>query len=305
MPMSQAVGIDVGGTNIKYGIAGADGSIVYEGLKDTGRPHVLQRLQEVIAECREEALSRGLVIEGIGVGVPAIMDGEIVTGCGENVPEIEGLALGPLLQQNAQLPVVLENDASLMGLAEQRFGAARGMTDVVFLTVGTGIGGALILNGRLYGGYRNRGGELGHIRVASPGLPCSCGASGCLEAHASVKALIRDYLDMGGEKDADGRHVLLRYLAGDDVAVKVMHRHFEFLGSGIASLINIFSPQKVIIGGGIAEAGEDYVAPVRAEALRLAMKETSPHTLIEGAQLGNKAGFLGAVARVFDGVFQS
>jgi len=303
--MIQAIGIDIGGTNIKYGIAGADGSIVYEGLKDTGRPYVLQRLQEVIAECKAVAVSQGVAIEGIGIGVPAILDGELVTGCGENLPEIEGLALGPLLQSYAQLPVVPENDASLMGLAEQRFGAARGMIDVVFLTVGTGIGGALVLNGRLYGGHRNRGGELGHIRVASPGLPCGCGASGCLEAHASVKALIRDYLEAGGEKGADGRHILLRYLAGDEAAATAMHRHFEYLGSGIASLINIFSPQKVVIGGGIAEAGEDYIAPVRSAALRLAMKETSSHTFIEGAQLGNKAGFLGAVARVFDGPFRS
>jgi len=299
--MSYAIGIDIGGTNIKYGIADADGGIVYEGLKATGRP--LENLKKVIAACRQEALLRRLVIEGIGIGVPAILDGEIVTGCGENLPEMEGLALGVLLQQYAQLPVVVENDANLMGLAEQRFGAARGMIDVVFLTVGTGIGGALVLNGRLYGGHHNRGAELGHIRVDHPGLPCGCGASGCLEAHASVKALIRDYEEEGGEKGADGRYVFARYLEGDGPAVKAMTRHFDYLGSGIASLINIFSPQKVVIGGGITEAGEDYIHPIRQRALSLAMKETAAHTLIEGALLGNKAGFLGAVARVFDGVF--
>jgi len=299
--MSYAIGIDIGGTNIKYGIADADGGIVYEGLKATGRP--LENLKKVIAACRQEALLRRLVIEGIGIGVPAILDGEIVTGCGENLPEIEGLALGVLLQQYAQLPVVVENDANLMGLAEQRFGAARGMIDVVFLTVGTGIGGALVLNGRLYGGHHNRGAELGHIRVDHPGLPCGCGASGCLEAHASVKALIRDYEEKGGEKGVDGRYVFARYLEGDGPAVKAMTRHFDYLGSGIASLINIFSPQKVVIGGGITEAGEDYIHPIRQRALSLAMKETAAHTLIEGALLGNKAGFLGAVARVFDGVF--
>jgi glucokinase len=299
--MSHAIGIDIGGTNIKYGIADAGGCIVYEGLKDTGRPDVLENLKKIIAECRQEALSRGVVIEGIGIGVPAILDGEVVTGCGENLPEIEGMLLGPLLHQYVQLPVVLENDANLMGLAEQRFGAARGMIDVVFLTVGTGVGGALVLNGRLYGGHGNRGAELGHIRVDHPGRPCGCGASGCLEAHASVKALISDYEEAGGKRGADGRHVFSRYMAGDGAAVMAMDRHFEYLGSGIASLINIFSPQKVVIGGGITEAGEDYIRPIRRQALSQAMKETAGHTLIEGALLGNKAGFLGAVARVFDG----
>jgi len=295
--MSYAIGIDLGGTTIKYGIVDAGGEILHEGLRATGR--VLAELKAVITELGEVARTKGLSVEGIGIGVPALMDGEVVTGCGANLPEIEGLALGSVLQQYARLPVVIDNDASLMGLAELHFGAAKGLTDVVFLTVGTGIGGALVVNGGLYSGYRGRGGELGHIRVASPGLPCGCGASGCLEAHASVKALIRDYTDAGGNAGSDGRLIFARYLVGEAAAVTAMNLHFESLGSGIASLINIFSPQKVIIGGGIAEAGEDYIDPIRRRALYLAMKETAAHTLIEPALLGNKAGFLGAAARVF------
>jgi glucokinase len=295
--MSYAIGIDLGGTNIKYGIVDAGGNILHEGVRATGR--VLDELKAIITGLGEAAASKGLSIEGIGIGVPALMDGEVVTGCGANLPGIEGLALGSMLQEYAGQPVVIGNDASFMGLAELRFGAAKGLTDVVFLTVGTGIGGALVVNGALYSGYRGRGGELGHIRVASPGLPCGCGASGCLEAHASVKALVRDYAEAGGNGGSDGRLIFSRYLAGEDAAVAAMNLHFEYLGSGIASLINIFSPQKVIIGGGIAEAGGDYIGPVRQQALRLAMKETAAQTLIEPALLGNKAGFLGAAARVF------
>lgn len=297
-PKGNAIGIDLGGTNIKYGIADAEGMVLYEGVRPTGGELVLDNLRSVIKELLQVAASREVSVGGIGIGVPAIMDGEVVTGCGENLPAIEGLALASLLQQYAQLPVMIENDAALMGLAEVRFGAAKGLTDVVFLTIGTGVGGALVLNGQLYGGYRNRGAELGHIRVASPGRPCGCGASGCLEAHASVKALVRDYLEAGGAEGADGRMLFSRFLAGDDAAVAAMNRHFEYLGSGIASLINIFSPQKVVIGGGVAEAGEEYIRPIRQQALRIAMKETSAHTLIERAMLGNKAGFLGGVARV-------
>jgi glucokinase len=297
--MRYAIGLDIGGTNIKYGIVGEKGQVLYEDLRSTTAMPVPDNLKAVITELLIVASSQGLSISGIGVGVPAIIDQGIVTACGGNLPELEGMELGTMLQAYVQVPVVMDNDAQLMGLAELRFGAAKGLTDVVFLTIGTGIGGALVLNGALYSGHGNRGGELGHIRVASPGQPCDCGASGCLEAQASVKALIREYVSAGGEIAADGKLIFSHYAAGDQIAVTVMNRHFTYLGSGVASLINIFSPQKVVIGGGITEAGEDYIRPIRQHALALAMKETAAHTLIEGAMLGNKAGFLGAAAKVF------
>ena len=298
--MLYAAGIDVGGTNIKYGLVDEGGQVLFEGLRATDGIMAVENVGAVVTALKQAAMERGIVIGGIGIGVPAIMEDGVVTGCGENLPVMEGLALGALVQEQAGLPVVVENDAGLMGLAELRYGAAAGLTDVVFLTVGTGIGGALVVRGMLYSGYRNRGAELGHIRVASPGRPCGCGASGCLEAHASVKALIREYVEMGGEAHADGLFIFSRFREGDVLGKEVMQRHFGYLGSGIASLINIFSPQKVVIGGGITEAGEDYIAPIRGEALRLAMKETSAHTMIEGALLRNKAGFLGAAARALE-----
>jgi glucokinase len=302
--MSYAIGIDLGATNIKYGIVDAEGNILHEGLKATvNGSSVPGNLEIVITELKELGLAKGLPISGIGIGVPGIIDGGIVTGCAGNLPEIDGMALGAVLERYAQLPVVMDNDANLMGFAELQFGAAKGLTDVVFLTVGTGIGGALLLNGKLYGGHGNRGAELGHIRVADPGAPCTCGSSGCLEAHASVSALIRDYLDAAPEErqedEPDGRRIFSRYLKGDSDAILAMNRHFRYLGSGIASLINIFSPQKIILGGGITEAGEPYIHSIRQHALRMSMKETSEHTLIEPALLGNKAGFLGAAALVF------
>ena len=296
--MSYAIGIDLGGTNIKYGITDAEGNLLYEGMKPTAAGFVIESLKDIV----KELFGMGFSIAGIGIGVPGIIDEGVVTGCAGNIPEIDGIRLGELIQEFSGIPVAMENDAALMGLAEFRFGAARGLSDVVFLTVGTGIGGALVVNGELYGGNRNRGGELGHIRVAYPGAPCSCGASGCMEAHASVTALVGDYLrvvQVGEQKDRpDGRSIFSAYLAGESAAVLVMHRHFEYLGAGIASLINIFSPQKVIVGGGITEAGEGYIRPIRERVFGMAMKETSAHTIIEGALLGNKAGWLGAAALI-------
>jgi glucokinase len=302
--MSNAIGIDLGGTTIKYGLVEREGHIVYESIRDTRRPGavLLDTIHEIISEVLQIAAAKEMEIEGIGMGVPGILDGDRIIGCAGNLPELEGVSPGPLIAGSFGIEVCVDNDANLMGLAEARWGAARGAGYVVFLTIGTGVGGALILDGKLYGGYLNRGTELGHIHVAGGNRPCTCGAIGCLEAQASVQALVEDYrglLPHAGE-EIDGKQIVLRYLEGQPAAVTAMNRHFNYLASGVASLINIFGPQKLIIGGGISEAGSFYVENIREKALRLAMKETSEYVAIEVARLGNKAGFLGAAALVFD-----
>ena len=336
--MSCAIGIDLGGTYIKYGLVDQVGTILYESIRPTylpggppgdrspgDTPAVYDNIINALIELREFAVAKDLSPEGIGIGVPGIVDAGLVTGCATNLPDLEGMALGSRVEKQLGMPVCVENDANLMGLAEWKFGAARNLTDVIFLTIGTGIGGAMIVNGKLYAGYRNRGAELGHIIVALNGLPCGCGGRGCLEAHASVKALIEDYkgcLDeyqkTGGDKAGEGKKegdkteeatpeteitgslIISRYLDDQPAAVIALNRHFDYLGAGIAGLINIFSPQKLIIGGGISEAGDLYIGPIRQRAMERAMKETSLYTSIEGAQLGNKAGFMGAAALVFN-----
>ena len=352
--MSCAIGIDLGGTYIKYGLVDQMGTILYESIKPTylpgegpgdrspnGKPGVYDNIINTVIELRELAVAKHLQPEGIGIGVPGIVDAGLVTGCAANLPELEGMALGTRVEKQLGMPVWVENDANLMGMAEWKFGAARNLTDAIFLTIGTGIGGAMVVNGELYAGYRNRGAELGHIIVALNGLPCGCGGRGCLEAHASVKALIEDYKgclieyqkpggdepgedEMGGDKKGGnktegdipetgitgslnipetgitGSLIISRYLDDQPAAVTALNRHFDYLGAGIAGLINIFSPQKLIIGGGISEAGDFYIGSIRQRAMERAMKETSLYTSIEGAQLGNKAGFMGAAALVFN-----
>jgi len=336
--MSYAIGIDLGGTQIKYGLVDDRGGIVAASMCATGSQRdgrssrVMVNLNTAVAEMLDVARVKGCVVEGIGVGAPGIIDGDLVLACGGNLPEMEGVALGPKMAETFGMRVVVNNDANCMGLAEARWGTAQAVGDVVFLTVGTGVGGALILDGRLYGGYRNRGTELGHIHVAGGERPCTCGAVGCLEAQASVTALVEDYkhladrgsmqdegmaADMGGGKSAgagltgdeslsmsgrnaiDGKEIVRRYLAGESAAVRALQLHFDYLASGVASLINIFAPQKLIIGGGISESGDFYISEIRERAMKLAMKETSEYTVIEAARLGNNAGFLGAAALVF------
>lgn len=324
--MSYAIGIDLGGTQIKYGLVDDGGGIVAASMCATGSQRggatsrgcgdslqggqslqggrqisrVMENLQAAVAELLDVARAGGHVVEGIGVGAPGIIDGDLVIGCGGNLPEMEGVALGPQMAERFGLRVAVNNDANCMGLAEARWGTAQAVGDVVFLTIGTGVGGALILDGRLYGGYRNRGTELGHIHVAGGERPCTCGARGCLEAQASVTALVGDYKNLAGAAGAvDGKEIVRRYLAGEPAALRAMNLHFDYLASGVASLINIFAPQKLIIGGGISESGDFYIAEVRDRAMKLAMKETSEYTVIEAARLGNNAGFLGAAALMF------
>ena len=326
--MSYAIGIDLGGTQIKYGLVDDRGGIVAASMCATGSQRdgqpsrVMENLKAAVAEMLDAVRERGCVVEGIGIGAPGIIDGDLVIACGGNLPEMEGVALGPAIAEMFGLRVVVNNDANCMGLAEARWGTAQAVGDVVFLTIGTGVGGALILDGRLYGGYRNRGTELGHIHVSGGERLCTCGARGCLEAQASVTALVEDYKGLAGQDLAgdgglsvgagllggrevsagaaiDGKEIVRRYLAGEPAAVRAMQWHFDYLASGVASLINIFAPQKLIIGGGISESGHFYVTEVRERAIKLAMKETSEYTVIEAARLGNNAGFLGAAALVF------
>jgi len=304
--MSNAVAIDIGGTMLKYALVNPGGEILFESSRKTesdptirrGMENIRKSLSEVLAFARRE----NLPVSGIGAGAPGIIDNGLVIACGGNVPELEGMPLGKLLEESFALPVVVENDASLMGLAELHYGAAKGLTDIIFLTIGTGVGGAMVLNGKLYGGYQNRGGEFGHIHVASDGRRCTCGAIVCVEAMASVNALIEEYTSAGAAKDTivDGKLIVSRYLEGEKEAVQVMKNHFEYLGRAIAGLINIFSPQKIVIGGGITGAGSFYVEEIEKSSLGKAMKETSAHTRVVAAELGNRAGFLGAAALLFD-----
>jgi glucokinase len=243
---------------------------------------------------------------GIGIGIPGIIEDGVLIGGANNLPGWEMVPIKSLLEKEYHIPVFVENDANLMGLAESRFGSARDAKDIIFLTIGTGIGGAMILNGNVYGGYRNRGGEFGHIIIQKDGRSCSCGSKGCFEQYASTSALISDYKNLVNNEsidpnlEIDGRFIVKKYLENDALAIEAMNNHFDYMAVGISSIINIFSPEKVVVGGGISEAGDFYVESIRERVYRIAMKETSSNTKLEQASLGNNAGMIGASILVFD-----
>ena len=308
--MKLAIGIDLGGTSIKYALVNEQGKLLYYNTHSTDANISGEKVISNLESCANDALAIAKLkngqVSGIGVGIPGVVDNGVVKGGAENLPDWENLHFEDLFRRKIGLPVYIENDANLMGLAEARYGSCIGINDAVFLTIGTGVGGAMIINGMLYSGYRNRGSELGHIIVEINGEKCSCGTNGCLQAHASTFALIRDYKNLLQKKKKkiplkiDGEFIVQQYHLNDKIAVEVMNRHFDYLAVGVASLINIFSPQKIVIGGGISESGDYYLENVRSRALKIAMKESSVFTHIEKAILGNKAGVLGAAALVFD-----
>lgn len=308
---SVAIGIDLGGTAVKYALISNEGGFLFQGKlpshADVSAEAVIHQLIKAINEVKEFAAEKALDIKGIGIGTPGIVDdtNRIVIGGAENIVNWENLPLADIIEYETGLSTILSNDANVMGLAEARYGAAKGSTHVVFLTVGTGIGGAVIIDGKLFNGFANRGTELGHVPLVANGEPCACGSVGCLETYASTAALVRKFAKLSEEagrsfnKEINGELIIELYHAGDELAISCLDEHCFYLGRGIAGFINIFSPQKIVIGGGLSEAGEFYIEKIRRQALKHAMADTVVNTEIMAAQLGNKAGCLGTVSLVF------
>lgn len=300
-----AVGVDLGGTFVKFALVADDGELLYRNkLKigpDCSRDDILERLHNAIQLVVDEAIDRQLAPAGIGIGTPGIISDGVVLGGADNLNSWENIPLQAIFSESFNLPVVADNDANVVGLAEVSFGAAKACTDVIFVTVGTGIGGAIVVQGELYSGFKNRGTELGHIPLVHNGLACSCGGRGCLEVYASTTALIESYCQGSGHSagELDGRYIVQKYQEDEALAVKCLEEHADYLGHGLAAFVNLFAPQKIVIGGGISEAGQFYINLIARATFRYAMKACSTHTEVVAADLGNWAGSLGAAALVF------
>ncbi len=300
-----AAGIDLGGTFVKYALVSESGEILFDGKLPVGgkatREDTLEAIQNSIQHVVDEAAQKGVELQGIGIGSPGIVCDGVVLGGADNLDRWENIDLNKIYSEVFGLPVFADNDANVMGLGEVAFGAAKDCTDVVFITVGTGIGGAIVMNGQLYGGYKNRGAELGHVPIQHDGIDCNCGGRGCLEAYASTTALIQQYAEKTGKDaaDIDGYYIVRKFKENEPEAVDCMQDHTGYLGHGIAGFINTFAPQKVVIGGGISEAGPFYIDMIKESAFRYAMPDCSVNTEIVAAILGNNAGCMGAASLVF------
>ena len=291
-----AIGIDLGGTSVKYAVVASSGKMPFSGqlpaFAQESAEAVLGQVLKGVEACRGYAVSEGLMLAGVGVGTPGVVsaDGRTVLGGAENIP------LAGRVEEAEGLKTLAGNDANMMALGETLFGAAKGATDVVFVTVGTGIGCGALIDGRLYRGYRNRGMEC-------DGEACACGGVGCLEHYASTSALVRRFCGLNGsgrDAEVDGKDVVFFYKEGNPAAVQAMEEHWNYLAHGIASMINLFAPQRVVVGGGISEAGDFYLEKLREGVRRQMMSVCGEETELVTARLGNRAGCMGAAGLVLD-----
>ena len=308
--MKYAIGIDLGGTSIKYALVDKAGNSFFEGklpsFASASAAKVMEQLIKATTLLKDEAAKQNWTVLGIGLGTPGIVDetNRIVLGGAENIVGWENIDVASLMEKQMNLPVVVGNDANLMGLGETKYGAGRGCTHVVFLTVGTGIGGAVIIDGKLFNGYANRGTELGHVPLIANGERCACGAIGCLEHYASTAALTRRGSALAKEQnlrfdtEINGELIVRLYHEDFPLAVECMNEHFYYLGRGIAGFVNIFSPQRIVIGGGVAESGSFYLEEIRTVVKKHVIADCALNTKIVAAELGNKAGLIGAASLI-------
>jgi glucokinase len=308
------LGIDLGGTKILAALVDPEGQIIGEAKVKTkaekGPEAVIERIAETAREAVKQAGVGWASVQGVGIGVPGPMNPETgVIYRPPNLPGWDEVALGPQLSEALGVPVCLENDVNLGTLGEYTFGAGRGTRDMVGVFVGTGIGGGLILDGKLRSGFRHAAAEVGHMIVLADGPVCGCGKRGCLESVASRTAIDRD-LRLGiaagrksliGELIKDDTPPTSGALAeawnkGDPLVTEVMSRAQWYLGLHTASIVNMIDPEMIVFGGGVVEAmGKELLVPIRVTARQYFIQQAGAEKVqIVLAKLGDYAGVLGA-----------
>lgn len=304
-------GIDLGGTTIKMGICSSDGQIVQEIKWPTPKgPYllVLDTFQQMLQLLLDQNQLSIKDLTGVGVGVPALLD--VKNGFVYEIVNLgwKDVFLKKELEARLKLPCFLDNDANAAAIGEMWQGAGRGANHLVCITVGTGIGGGLILNGDIYHGSSGLAGEIGHYTVRPDGgRLCNCGNVGCLETETSASAMIyygkqaivqgkptslAKCMDQKG--DLSARDVVAGAMANDQVCLEIIQRVGYYLGLALAQISNVLNPEMIVIGGGVSKAGDFFLDPIRANFRKFALKKVSEITKIVPAQLGNSAGWLGS-----------
>ena len=302
------IGIDLGGTNIKGAVVNERGEIIRQSTCPTHAEQGAEAVTATIADMIHD-LAKGEDIAGVGLGCPGTVDdncGSVVYAC--NLGWIN-YDVRSALKKMTGFSVRLVNDANAAALAEVVAGAAKGAQSAVMVTLGTGVGGGVVIGGKLLTGYTGAASELGHMTIVADGVPCACGRKGCFEAYASATALIRMTdeamsahpesamhqiaAELGG---VDGRTAFAAQQAGDPVGDAVVRQYIRYLSIGIANIVNIFFPEVVALSGGVANQGENLLAPLRREVSQqeYGAAYTAKHPRIACCTLGNTAGMIGA-----------
>lgn len=315
------IGIDVGGMSIKAGVADINGNVLHKTTIVTRGNYdaeytISNDIHKLIVKLLDEANIPEEKIAAVGIGQAGSIDSERgIINYWNNIP-MKNVHVVEELKKWHKMPVFIDNDANVAALGECVFGAAKGLRNVMLVTLGTGVGSGIIIDGKIYRGEYGAGAEAGHMRIVMNGEPCTCGGRGCWEAYASVSALIRQTkaamekhpesmmcsiaAEMG---EVNGITSFKAARAGDKAALEVVARYIDYVGTGIVSLQNIFRPQIFLIGGGISKEGEFLTAPLE-KFVQDGMfdKETGDPVKIRPAALHNDAGILGAAALAIESV---
>ncbi|HLA12042.1 MAG TPA: ROK family protein [Pyrinomonadaceae bacterium] len=305
---------DLGGTHLRAAIVDCSGQIGHQIKTSTPQAEtpneIVRMLVSAARECEQHAKQLGGCIVATSVAVPGTVDvanGVVIKA--PNVPCLDGFRLAAALESELSWPTVLENDANAAALGEMWQGAARGYSAIVCITLGTGVGGGIILNGKLWRGADGSAAEIGHMAVDPfDGVPCACGSRGCLEVYASATAIVRMTREarprypnsvLHTTEDLNAETVYRAGIQGDELAVEVFRRMGVYLGIGIASLINLLNPEIIVLGGGVSSGWTLFESHMRQQVAERAFPLPARTVRILRAKCGDNAGLLGAAWLAF------
>ena len=313
----MVLAVDLGGTNLRMAAVDRQGKILYRTKRETPRgeraEEIIQAIAQTAAECREKCA--GLQIEAISAAVPGTVKvaAGMVTNA-PNLPALNGFRITAALENEFDIKAVLENDATAAAIGENWLGASKGFDNSICVTLGTGVGGGVIIGGRILRGIDGTAGEIGHICVEPFGVPCGCGARGCLEQYSSATAVVRLARELETQYPKSILKGSLRFSAyevfqagesGDELALEVFRKMGFYLGVALADLINVLNPEVIVVGGGAAAGWKFFMPHTQETIYQQAYREPAERAQIVCAELGDDAGILGAAYCAFDSLKQT
>ena len=310
--MKYYLGVDLGGTNIKAGITDEKGNILLKTSVRTDSEGDSGRIAgQMVDLCRELVAKAGVCmddVEAVGVGIPGTVDAQKGTVIYCNNLDMDGAPIGAMMQEQLGKPVHLANDASCAALGEFVCGSGKEHNSIILVTLGTGVGGGIILDGKLWEGLEGAGAEIGHMVVHIGGAECTCGRKGCFEAYSSATALVNQTKAAMEKHPGSLLHSVVAKTGrvsaktafdamrkGDQVATEVVNNYLHYLSEGVANLINMFAPEAIILGGGVCNEGDALLIPLKEQVIAKCYGgDLIHHAEISIASLGNDAGLIGA-----------
>lgn len=311
--MKYYIGIDLGGTNTKIGLLDADGnilkSIIIKTLSSEGAENTLKRIWGSSKELATELKIELSTIKGIGIGIPGPVENQSIVAFFANFPWGENVNIKAMMEEISGIETKLDNDVNIIALGEAKYGAGKGSKSSVTIALGTGIGGGIYVDGTLISGFKGAGGEIGHIKLVKDGKLCGCGQKGCFEAYASATGIIREatsrlainkqnllYKMIEGKIDTlEAKDVFDAAKEGDKFSLDIVDYEAEYLAMGIGSILNTINPEVVVLGGGVAMAGDILMVPMMEKLKKYALPVVLKDLKIVQGVLGNEAGIKGAV----------